>query len=348
MYCFIYVLISREVQTVEVPLSFPTKAFECQDTEDESFSAQPCGAYVHIFCSKRGWRLCTSLAHLRCFIESPVARATTEPTGFGFAGNALVAKLRGDVPGASTYAVKYPASMDLEGGGCQGVKDVQRRIEERSKACPDQLYALAGHSQGGAVVTAYIKELLQKGSDIEKSIVAVTMFGAPPCSDFPDKFEQARCRSFCNQGDDICDPTSAPGNFPPGGPRIRCSAEAKAAGGQAMPKGKGGGGGKSKGKGGKGVGVGIAAPPSLSLNSIYKREPQAKGNPKGLGGSGTCGNTEKGHSTGATGLLAHIAYASDGYYITAASCFIKKRLADAKAVGGTAPTAAAAALSASD
>src|ERR1700712_1455837 len=93
--------------------------------------------------------------------------------------------------------------MDLDGGGCKGVKDVVRRLEERSKACPNQTYALGGHSQGGAVVTAAIKENLIKGSDIEKRIIAVTMFGSPPCTDFPDKIEPARCRSFCNKGDDV-------------------------------------------------------------------------------------------------------------------------------------------------
>jgi alpha-beta hydrolase superfamily lysophospholipase len=93
--------------------------------------------------------------------------------------------------------------MDLNGGGCQGVRDVMRRLEERSKACPNQLYALGGHSQGGAVVTEAIKANIVKGSDIEKRIVAVTMFGSPPCSDFPDKIEAARCKSFCNKGDDV-------------------------------------------------------------------------------------------------------------------------------------------------
>jgi hypothetical protein len=78
-----------------------------------------------------------------------------------------------------------------------------RRLEERSIACPNQLYALGGHSQGGAVVAAAMKESLIKGSDIEKRIVAITLFGAPPCSDFPDKIEAARCKSFCNKGDDV-------------------------------------------------------------------------------------------------------------------------------------------------
>jgi alpha-beta hydrolase superfamily lysophospholipase len=93
--------------------------------------------------------------------------------------------------------------MDLDGGGCQGVKDVMRRLEERSKACPQQVYALAGHSQGGAVVTAAIREQIVKGSDIEKRIVAVTMFGSPPCSDFPEKIGPERCKSFCNKGDNV-------------------------------------------------------------------------------------------------------------------------------------------------
>jgi hypothetical protein len=62
------------------------------------------------------------------------ARATTESKGFGAAGGSLVKHIAKDLPGATGYAVNYPASMDLNGGGCQGAKDLIRRIVERSKA----------------------------------------------------------------------------------------------------------------------------------------------------------------------------------------------------------------------
>lgn len=55
----------------------------------------------------------------------------------------------------------------------------------------------------------------------------------------------------------------------------------------------------------------------------------------------TCGEDERGHKAGsATGLAAHMAYKSDGYYVAAASCYITKMY---KAAGGAAPPAAEAA-----
>jgi alpha-beta hydrolase superfamily lysophospholipase len=88
--------------------------------------------------------------------------------------------------------------MDLNGGGCQGVKDLIRRMQERSKACPNQKYALGGHSQGGAVVAAAVPHIPK---DLIPRIAAVTMFGSPPCSDIPQV--AGRCKSFCNKGDTV-------------------------------------------------------------------------------------------------------------------------------------------------
>lgn len=54
----------------------------------------------------------------------------------------------------------------------------------------------------------------------------------------------------------------------------------------------------------------------------------------------TCGEDERGHKAGSTtGLAAHMAYKSDGYYVAAASCYIAKMF---KAASGAAPAAAAA------
>jgi hypothetical protein len=39
-----------------------------------------------------------------------LARATTEPKGFGFAGGSLKEHLTKDFPGATAYAVDYPVT----------------------------------------------------------------------------------------------------------------------------------------------------------------------------------------------------------------------------------------------
>ena len=144
------------------------------------------------------------------------------PKGLGAAGKHLASSLAKLMPSAVSYAVDYPvlpplpspspspppntptnltppqASFDLTGGGCRGVKDMIRRIEERAKACPGIKFALGGHSQGGAVCTAAIPQIPKS---YLPSIVAVTMFGSPPCRDVPQV--AGRCKSFCNKGDNV-------------------------------------------------------------------------------------------------------------------------------------------------
>jgi hypothetical protein len=63
-----------------------------------------------------------------------------------------------------------------------------------------------------------------------------------------------------------------------------------------------------------------------------------QGKARGCAGN-ECVEVERGHSTGFTGLAAHIAYASNGYYITIASCFIKKSFNEHKQARGGAAAA---------
>jgi hypothetical protein len=82
-----------------------------------------------------------------------------------------------------------------------------RRLEERARACPSIKFALGGHSQGGAVTTAAIPLIPR---ELVARIVAVTMFGSPPCRDVPQV--AGRCKSFCNKGDNV--------GFPPPSRRV--------------------------------------------------------------------------------------------------------------------------------
>jgi alpha-beta hydrolase superfamily lysophospholipase len=100
--------------------------------------------------------------------------------------------------------VAYPASFSLK--DCTGVKDLIRRIKERVDSCPGIKIALGGHSQGGAVVAVAVPQIPQK---YISSIVAVTLFGSPPCSDIANSKVAgmaevaSRCRSFCNYKDTV-------------------------------------------------------------------------------------------------------------------------------------------------
>lgn len=192
--------------------------------------------------------------------------------------------------------------MDLNGGGCKGVADLIKRLKSQSAACPNQKFALGGHSQGGAVVTAAVphipKELVAK-------IVAVTMFGSPPCSDIPQV--GGRCKSFCNKGDTICDSKGAMGN---GGPRVKCASVPSVRTELAYMD----------------LWANATEAGFAGVESVERRQ---LGKGKAAGGAGAtngCGEDEKGHSAGGkTGMAAHMAYNQDGYYTAAASCYIAKQ-----------------------
>jgi hypothetical protein len=90
--------------------------------------------------------------------------------------------------------------MDLNGGGCKGAQDMVNRLIAQAAACPDQKFALGGHSQGGAVVVAGLPN--PAIAAILPRIVAVTMFGSPPCSDVTAQVG-GKCKSFCNKSDSV-------------------------------------------------------------------------------------------------------------------------------------------------
>jgi pimeloyl-ACP methyl ester carboxylesterase len=67
---------------------------------------------------------------------------------------------------------KYPAAIT---GLATGVSDIQKRLEQQSKDCPDEKFALAGYSQGGVVVIMAAAKL---PADITKKVLAVVLYGA--------------------------------------------------------------------------------------------------------------------------------------------------------------------------
>jgi hypothetical protein len=74
-------------------------------------------------------------------------------------------------------AIKYPASAQVTPGVRAGVVDVVERLNSQVKACPNQVFALVGYSQGAAVMNSAAPKI---PTDIaEKKIKALVMFGEP-------------------------------------------------------------------------------------------------------------------------------------------------------------------------
>lgn len=67
---------------------------------------------------------------------------------------------------------KYPAART---GIDVGVADVQKRLEQQARDCPDEKFALAGYSQGGRVVTLATAKL---SPDLAQRVLAVVLYGA--------------------------------------------------------------------------------------------------------------------------------------------------------------------------
>jgi len=107
--------------------------------------------------------------------EIIVARGTSEPGNLGvIVGDPLVARVQRDMPGVEVrgYPVQYPANMM---GASTGVSDVQKRLEQQIKACPDEKFALVGYSQGGMIMTTVAPKL---SAAVAAKVLAVVLYGA--------------------------------------------------------------------------------------------------------------------------------------------------------------------------
>jgi pimeloyl-ACP methyl ester carboxylesterase len=67
---------------------------------------------------------------------------------------------------------EYPAART---GIEIGVSDVQKRLEQQVKDCPNEKFALAGYSQGGRVVTMATAKL---PPELAQKVLAVVLYGA--------------------------------------------------------------------------------------------------------------------------------------------------------------------------
>lgn len=90
-------------------------------------------------------------------LELIFARGTTEPQGLGTVGSPLAKNLASLLPGATSYAVVYPASADFLGSAGKGSTDATARITARAKECPSMKFAIGGYSQGKFPLPLHLK-----------------------------------------------------------------------------------------------------------------------------------------------------------------------------------------------
>jgi Cutinase len=185
------------------------------------------------------------------------------------------------------------------------VNDVLKHIEQISKSCPEQKFVLAGHSQGAVVVTSSIPKIPQ-GS--KAKLLAVTMFGAPPClAEVKDK-----CKSYCNAGDDVSDLR--------GGNRVEESTNlgiVKICAGTTNPKASG------LCNGPRGVKLWTGAPVDTRETTVLESVVDIQGEELNIKAAEECNADvpEKGHPV--SGFAK--SYNKDAFYTKAAACYIYKK-----------------------
>lgn len=106
-------------------------------------------------------------------------RGTGEPQGESIGFRGMIAKILHDVPGGNSYNTRYLAAPDAtQYSTLIGSKDIIELIEEGTKNCPAQEYALLGYSQG-ATVTNQVLQHFATSSPEGQMIKGVVLIGNP-------------------------------------------------------------------------------------------------------------------------------------------------------------------------
>lgn len=154
-------------------------------------------------------------------VELAFARGTNQPPGLGRAGNAVAAALPPLLGGRTlgTYAVNYPASMNLFTAGV-GADDIRAHIASMAGECPNTRIVLGGTSQGAAVISmlagvppvgdrvGFLGSAPPLAPDLSERVAAVVVFGNPAAR-FGHPLSSTgqfvgRAIDLCRPGDPIC------------------------------------------------------------------------------------------------------------------------------------------------
>ncbi|GAB2636054.1 cutinase family protein [Nocardia goodfellowii] len=141
-------------------------------------------------------------------------------------GEPLYAALREAAPERSwsQYNVAYPADLIGARGVPIGNQDLVAHLRTQAAACPDQVFVLAGYSQGANVVGNSIgmdsssatvggPVAVTIPAELSARISAVLFFGSPLRTRdqaVPEPYT-ARFHDYCAPGDPVCNGMTAPG-----------------------------------------------------------------------------------------------------------------------------------------
>lgn len=106
-------------------------------------------------------------------------RGTGEPQGESIGFRGMIAGILRSVPGGVSYNTRYLAAPDAtQATTLVGSNDIISLIEEGTRNCPEQQYALLGYSQG-ATVTNQVLQHFATSSQEGQRIGSVVLIGNP-------------------------------------------------------------------------------------------------------------------------------------------------------------------------
>ncbi|CAE6515341.1 unnamed protein product [Rhizoctonia solani] len=145
----------------------------------------------------------------------------TGENGLGLVGTPLAKALTSAIPGTTNYAIPYNTSPEYVTTVAEGARMTEQHLIEQSARCPSQRFVLSGYSKG-----AMVMHKTNLSDDLKSKVLTVLVFGdphrkvnrdtawpinSPSVNSTPRTGSSStqNVASFCNSGDEFCDPTGA-------------------------------------------------------------------------------------------------------------------------------------------
>ncbi|KAG8699434.1 hypothetical protein FRC12_012313 [Ceratobasidium sp. 428] len=142
----------------------------------------------------------------------------TYESGFGIVCGPLRDNLASTIPGTTAYAVPYNTSPEYVVSVAGGARIAEQYITTQSAQCPNQRFVIGGYSKGAMVVHE-----MNLSTALKSKVLTVAVFGDPnrktggplswpinsPLVDASPRDGSTLSQnvaSFCNSGDQFCDP----------------------------------------------------------------------------------------------------------------------------------------------